>query len=369
MAISTIGTNSLSDPIAVNGYTPTASNMQPFNRIINGAMTVDQRNAGASVSATSGAFSVDRFLCDVGGLSNYTAQRSSTAPAGFTNSLLLTMGTNATIDATDYAFFRQYIEGFNTADLGLGTANASPFTLSFWVRSSVIGTFGVSFRNNAANATYCSTYTISAANTWEYKTVAVPSITAGTWTTDNTVGLGVFWDLGVGSTYSGTAGQLNTGGNFFGVSSTTKLAATSGATFYITGVQLEAGSTASPFAHEFVGDTLQKCQRYLPTLTTSQAGSVSTIGQGLSTTLARVVIPFTVTPRVQPTGVTVISVGNFGIVTTGSGGVAASAITFNSASFSGVSVDVTVGAYLTNNGAHIMYQSSPAQLLFTGCEL
>ncbi len=240
----------------------TTSSVSMRNRIINGEMRIDQRNAGASVTVSTNVFVTDRFLCDMGGLNNYTAQRSSTAPAGFTNSLLMTMGTGATIDATDYAFLRQAIEGFNTADLALGTANASPFTLSFWVRSSVTGTFGVSFRNSAANTTYCATYAINSANVWEYKTVAVPAITSGTWLTDNGAGMFVFWDLGVGSTFSGTANQLNTGSNFFGVTGTTKLAATTGATFYITGVQLEAGSVASPFERRDYGRELMMCQRY-----------------------------------------------------------------------------------------------------------
>ncbi len=272
------------------------------NRIINGDMRIDQRNAGASLTVSTNVFVTDRFMCDMGGLNNYTAQRSSTAPAGFTNSLLMTMGTGATIDATDYAFLRQAIEGFNTADLALGTANASPFTLSFWVRSSVTGTFGVSFRNSAANTAYCATYAINSANVWEYKTVAVPAITSGTWLTDNGAGMFVFWDLGVGSTFSGTANQLNTGSNFFGVTGTTKLAATTGATFYITGVQLEAGSVASPFERRDYGRELIMCQRYYISapLQTSIFPSLSYVG-----------VQFPVTMRASPTVA----------VTTGSGAV------------------------------------------------
>jgi hypothetical protein len=277
------------------GVAAPANSMGFRNRIINGNMVLDQRNAGASVTVSTNVFVTDRFLCDMGGLNNYTAQRSSTAPAGFTNSLLMTMGTGATIDATDYAFLRQAIEGFNTADLALGTANASPFTLSFWVRSSVTGTFGVSFRNSAANTTYCATYAINSANVWEYKTVAVPAITSGTWLTDNGAGMFVFWDLGVGSTFSGTANQLNTGSNFFGVTGTTKLAATTGATFYITGVQLEAGSVASPFERRDYGRELMMCQRYY-----QQSLSAFFYGMLISTNTWRSTIYYKVEMRATP---------------------------------------------------------------------
>ena len=234
------------------------------NKIINGQMVIDQRNAGASITVSvDNQYDVDRFSGNKGGsINNYTLQQSTTAPVGFVNSMIATMGTGVTVGATDYAFICQRIEGYNIADLGWGTADAKATTLSFWVRSSVTGTFGVSFRNNAANATYCATYTITSANTFEYKTVSIPAITSGTWTTNNTTGVMVAWDLGVGSTFSGTAGQLNTGANYFGVTGTTKLAATTGATFYITGVQLEVGSSATGFEYRQYQQELALCQRY-----------------------------------------------------------------------------------------------------------
>lgn len=234
------------------------------NRIINGAMMIDQRNAGASVIvSTDNIYSVDRFPGYKGGsANNYTIQQSSTAPSGFINSLAVTITTGVNPGTTSYTAIAQRIEGLNVADLNLGTANASPFTLSFWVRCSLTGTFGVSFRNGTALATYCANYTINSANTWEYKTITIPAITSGTWATNNTEGMGVFWDLGVGSTYSATAGQLTTGANYFGVTGATKLAATTGATFYITGVQLEKGATATPFENRLYGTELALCQRY-----------------------------------------------------------------------------------------------------------
>ena len=268
------------------------------NRIINGDMRIDQRNAGASVTVTNDStYCVDRFAGHRGGVvSNYTLQQSSTAPVGFSKSLLVTMGTGVTITATSYAMLSQRIEGYNVADLGLGTTNAVPFTLSFWVRSSVVGTFGVSFRNNSATATYCATYAINSANTWEYKTVAIPAITAGTWTTDNTAGVMVAWDLGAGVDYSAAANQLTANGNnYFGVLGTTKLAATTGATFYITGVQLEAGSTATSFDYRPYGTELALCQRYYEVFMQGFAGTLT------SGHAAGIATPFAVVKRATPT--------------------------------------------------------------------
>ena len=261
MAISTIGTNSLSDPIAVNGYTPTASNMQPFNRIINGAQNINQRGVSVTSAAT---YVTDRWQWDNNtSTATLTFAQSTVAPTGFTNSLGITVGTaDTSIAAGDLIDFRHWIEGNNVADFELGTASAVTFTVSFWVRSSIVGTYGASFRNSDAGRVYVSTFTINVANTWEQKTITVAGDTSGTWFTDNQRGLGMNICLAGGSTFQTTAGSWTGAGNFRTTSAQANLAGTSGATFYITGVQLEAGSTASSFAHEFVGDTLQKCQRY-----------------------------------------------------------------------------------------------------------
>jgi hypothetical protein len=253
-----------------SGYSLGAGNASSFkNRFINGAMTIDQRSAGASVTvSTDFTYGVDRFCGSRGGsTSNFTMQQSTTVPTGFKNSLLLTMGTGVPVSTLNYAIVAQAIEGQNLTDFNLGTANSIAFTVSFWVRSSVTGTFGVSFRNASATASYCATYTINSANTFEYKTVAIPAgaINSGTWLTTNGIGVYVIWDLGVGSTYSGTANQLNTGSNYFGVTGTTKLSETTGATFYMTGVQLEVGTVATSFDFRSIGTELQLCQRYFET--------------------------------------------------------------------------------------------------------
>jgi hypothetical protein len=243
-----------------------ANNVTMRNRIINGNMMIDQRNAGAAVtiSGDPGSYITDRWNGYKGGsTNNYTAQQSTTVPTGnFTNSLIITTGTGTSTGSTDYAGIQQKIEGYNFADIGWGTANAQPVTASFWVRSSVTGTFGVTFRNAAANATYCGTYVISSANTWTFCSVTVPAYTSGTWVTNNGVGVTFGFDLGVGSTYSGTANQWNAGANYFGVAGTTKLTQTTGATFYITGVQVEKGTTATAFEQRLYGTELALCQRY-----------------------------------------------------------------------------------------------------------
>jgi len=232
------------------------------NRIINGAMVIDQRNAGASVALTSAAkFITDRFAVRTVTGSGNTAIQSTTAPTGFINSLLVTVGTGASPAAGENNYILQSIEGFNIADLGWGTASASSVTLSFLVRSSVTGTFSGALRNSAGNRSYPFTYTISAANTWETETITIAGDTTGTWLTNNGEGIGVFFDLGTGSTFQGTAGAW-AAADYRAATGSTKLIATSGATFYITGVQLEKGSTATSFDYRPYGTELALCQRY-----------------------------------------------------------------------------------------------------------
>jgi hypothetical protein len=229
------------------------------NRIINGDMRIDQRNAGASVAVVSGlAFPVDRNYVVVNAASGSTAQRSTQAPAGFTNSLVVTIGTGASPTAAQQGRILQPIEGLNCSDLAWGTASAAPVTISFWVRSSVTGTYAGGLYGGGA---YIFTYAIAAANTWEYKTVTIPGPTTGSWPTDNSASINVNFDLGTGSNFQGTAGTW-TAGALWSTSSSVKLCATSGATFYITGVQLEAGSVASPFERRDYGRELMMCQRY-----------------------------------------------------------------------------------------------------------
>ena len=229
------------------------------NRIINGDMRIDQRNNGASVSI-NGYFPVDRWSFGKDG-GTVAASRSTVAPAGFTNSLLFSVTTGYTPTSTQQNNIRQFIEGFNVADLGWGTASAQAVTMSFWVRSSLTGTFSGSLMNSAYDRSYVFTFSVAAANTWEYKTVTISGDTSGTWLTDNGTGIRLFFDMGSGSNYNATAGAWGAGEKR-NTSGAVQPIATTGATFYITGVQLEAGSVASPFERRDYGRELIMCMRY-----------------------------------------------------------------------------------------------------------
>jgi hypothetical protein len=245
-----------------NGGTGTTVGYCGFkNKIFNGQMQIDQRNAGASVTPTANAYTLDRWYALVGAASKMSFQQSTTTATGFVNSVIATTVSAYSVAATDTFAFLQAIEGFNVSDLGFGTANAKTVTLSFWVRSSLTGTFGGALSNNAYNRSYPFTYTISAANTFEYKTITIAGDTSGTWTTDNSAGLRVYLGMGVGTTYSGTAGAW-AGAFYASATGATSVVGTNGATFYITGVQLEKGSTATSFDYRPYGTELALCQRY-----------------------------------------------------------------------------------------------------------
>jgi hypothetical protein len=256
------------------------------NRIINGDMRIDQRNAGASVTQdTSGTqFSLDRWLIYGTQASKFTAQQNAgsvTPPSGFTNYLGITSASAYSVLSSDIFIFAQSIEGLNIADLAWGTANARTVTLSFWVRSSLTGTFGGSLRNSAFNRSYPFSYTISAANTWEQKTITIAGDTSGTWLTTNGTGINLGFGLGVGSTYSGTAGSWS-GSNFLSATGATSVVGTNGATFYITGVQLEQNTSATPFERRLYGQELANCYRYYQQL--NFGGAIGANGMGLVTT-------------------------------------------------------------------------------------
>ncbi len=239
------------------------------NRIINGGMVIDQRNAGASVTINSstGAYTLDRWE-GRGEASQgvYTMQQSSTAPTGFNKSLLVTVTTaDSSLASGDNYYFRQIVEGFNIADLGWGTASAQTVTLSFWVRSSLTGTFGGAITNaSTSTRAYGFTYTISSANTWEQKTITITGDTTGTWNTDNSGGMFINFSLGANADRQTTANTWSAISSVIisGATGEGSIIGTNGATFYITGVQLEVGSTATPFERRMYGNELALCQRY-----------------------------------------------------------------------------------------------------------
>ncbi len=270
------------------------------NRIINGDMRIDQRNAGAAVTST-GSYPVDRFNVLNSTDGAFSAQQDSSAPAGFVNSVKVTTTTeDASLTTTQALSFIQRIEGTNIADLGWGSASAKTVALSFWVRSSLTGTFGGTLKNSASNRSYPFTYTISAANTWESKSITIAGDTSGTWLTTTGIGLEVCFGLGVGSTLSGTAGAWS-GSNFISATGATSVIGTLNATWYITGVQLEVGSVATPFERRPYGTELALCQRYYYRVTPGAVNlAFPGAGYSINTTAMDANIIFPVTMRTAP---------------------------------------------------------------------
>jgi hypothetical protein len=266
------------------------------NRIINGAMVIDQRNAGAS--GTAGAYTVDRWFYEPSQATKGTWQQNAgsvTPPTGFSNYLGFTSSSAYSLLSGDYFNFQQKIEGFNFADMAWGTANAQSVTLSFWVRSSLTGTFGGTLRNSDTNYSYPFSYAINSANTWEQKTITIAGPTAGTWVgATNGLGVLVAFSLGTGTTYSGTAGAW-AASNLLSATGATSVVGTNGATFYITGVQLEKGSTATSFDYRPYGTELMLCQRYYSRQGIFGRGNIS----------AHVTVPINVNMRTTPSVTTI----------------------------------------------------------------
>ena len=252
------------------------------NRIINGDMRIDQRNAGASVTPADGVITyiTDRWFVFEDTDGTVSAQRSTVAPDGFSYSLLVTVtSTDSSLAATQRALIEQRVEGFNFADFAFGTASAKTVAVSFWVRSSVTGTFGGVLKNGTINRAYVFSFTVANANTWEYKTVTIPGDTSGTWETGNGVGCYLGFGLATGSSFSAAAGSWGST-DVSGVTGGVNLMATNGATFYVTGVQLEAGSVATPFERRSYGQELMLCQRYYQDMRIN-TGGVTSSGIGL----------------------------------------------------------------------------------------
>ena len=304
------------------------------NRIINGDMRIDQRNAGASTTPTASGYNVDRWNVLISQASKFSVQQNAgsvTPPAGFTNYLGFTSLSSYSVLAGDYFINRQAIEGYNMSDLAWGTANAKTVTLSFQVYSSLTGTFGGALQNNASTRSYPFSYSIPVANTWTTVSVTIAGDTSGTWQTTTNTGIFVCFSLGMGSTYSGTAGSW-AATNYLSTTGAVSVVGTNGATFYITGVQLEVGTVATPFERRLYGQELVLCQRYYEKSwdQTNAVGTITNTGitywyNGQTGASALVTVPYKVVKRTAAT------------ITLYSGSTGASGVVRNSTS----AVDVT----------------------------
>lgn len=282
------------------------------NRLINGNMVIDQRNAGASVATSSGVYvyTLDRWIANYSQTSKYTVQQTPSATetgyatrvaAGFTNYLAVTSSSAYSVGSSDYFSMGQKVEGYNMADLAWGTSNAKTVVLSFWVYSSLTGTFGGCVGNGSFNRSYPFTYTVGSANTWTQVSVTIPGDQSGTWNSTNGVGMSINWGLGVGSTYTAPAGSWTAGG-YISANSAVNVVSTNGATWYVTGVQLEKGVAATAFDFRSYGQELALCQRYYWRLmgSTGQQPAITTMAMYTATSSYGVVY-FPVPMRANPT--------------------------------------------------------------------
>lgn len=297
---------------AAFGGMPYGASSFKRNRIINGNILIDQRNNGASVTASttgSDVYTVDRWSYYTTQASKFTVQQNAgsvTPPAGFTKYLGFTSSSSYTSASTDLLVGFQWIEGYNVADLNFGTANAKTITVSFWAYSSLIGTFAGSVigTNGSAFRSYVFTFSLASANTWTYVSVTIPGdTTTFSYNTTNGQGLALCFNLGCGSNYQTTAGSW-TSSNYYSTSSAQNITATSGATFYVTGVQLEVGSVATPYEFSQYSDQLSQCLRYYRQTDGASVaygeGSIYCL-LGAATQAAGQSIPYPVPMRTNPT--------------------------------------------------------------------
>lgn len=274
MSVAINGTNG----VTYNDGSLQASAPVGKNKIINGDMRIDQRNAGASATTTSSTYMVDRFQLYASTVTNaQTYQQVTDAPAGFSHSLKITNSSTAQAAGSAALYTpRQRIEGYNTAHLNWGTSDAKTVTVSFWVKASVTGTYPFAINNGSFNRSFVANYTISSANTWEYKTVIVAGDTLGTWNVDNSSGMVVMFSLDTNSSYETSTVDAWQTGSFRATSSNVHFLANASATWQITGVQLEANTTATPFEYLQYGQQYALCQRYYQTLMDCNQSYVNT---------------------------------------------------------------------------------------------
>jgi len=368
LAVGNNGESLVADSSATTGLRYQGNYAAGKNKVINGDMVIDQRNAGAAITIdTNGEFRfpLDRFS-GIGQLTDgvFTLQQDSNAPAGFFKSVKATVTTaDASIGATQNYTFRTNLEGQSIGDLNWGTANAKTVTLSFYVRSSVTGTFGGILRNNANDRSYPFSYSISVADTWERKTITIAGDTSGTWLTTNEIGVRIVWSLGSGSSSVGTAGAW-AGSNLSGATGQTNLISTLNATWYITGVQLEIGNVATAFqtATGTIQGELAACQRYYYLAVEGATQAIGLVSQ-FSTGLAIGLVNFPVTMRTAPTLVQTTGTGYYEIAQNG-GTTSYSSFSAQQASKNAIRLDITTSGKTAGDSGFLITTNAAANVAF-----
>jgi len=355
-----------------NSVQATAPRVGMVNRIINGDMRIDQRNAGAAVTANA-SYPVDRWIV-YSPAGSFSAQKStSIIPESHTNSLGFTVVSAGSPSGGQGANLGQYIEGFNVSDLGWGSASAKTVTVSFWVRASIAGTYCFAVQNNAVDRSYVSEYTVSSANIWQQVNVTIAGDTTGTWLTTNGAGLKLWWDFNSGSDNSTGSADTWLAGGKKRTTNQTNLVGTSGATFYITGVQLEKGSTATDFEYVDYSRQLQMCQRYTTLIGNySSSGGISVANGSCNggSAVWRARVPMQVPMRANPT----VTFTNLvaGVPGSGTQTVTAIGATYMTASLNALELDFNTGgtvgsvgqtgSIFTNSGGSASYLLVNAEL-------
>jgi hypothetical protein len=365
MTVSISGTGGVTFPD--NSVQATAATGFGFkNRILNGQMVIDQRNAGAAYTNLD-AYGLDRWRLQRGNASSsptFNVQQSTTVPPNYKNSQLITVGTAGAPGASNYSGLRYNIEGLNVSDFGWGSITAATITLSFWVNCSVAGTYGIAVQNSANDRSYIASYTVSVANTWEQKSITVLGDTSGTWLTTNGIGLLLQWDLGVGTGQSTTAGTWQAG-NYLGLTGGTKLSATAGATFYITGVQLEKGSTATAFDYRPYGTELALCQRYAQVYGSGVAYERLGGGLGVGALAVNFTFPLNVTMRASPS---VSSTGSYAVYN-GTAVTAGTTFSIDAASISVLAILLATTGIAAGGAYQVLNNNSPTSRFTLSAEL
>jgi hypothetical protein len=330
------------------------------NRIINGAMVISQRFGTSNNNNAGNSYTLDRFVSNSSPFNCAQNLNGVTPPGGFTKYLGFQTSVPTAISAGSYNGVAQAIEGYNIADFNWGSSNAVAATLSFWVYSSVTGTWGGVAYNDSFDYSYVFTYSIPVANTWTYITLTIPAPTTGTFNSTTSTGVKIYWSMGTGSTYSGTATGAWQAGGYLGATGAVAIANTNNATFYITGVQLEKGSIATSFDYRPYGTEFNLCQRYYSALPDTGAQNGLGAGVCLNSSLFYFVAVYPVPMRTAPS---FTSTGTFQVIVTT--GYTPSSVTLNAAGTTSAALVAAISGVTGGNGGFIRGGGSACSLNFS----